>query len=102
MSTVPHEVTELHGFRVELGIGPYPPDAPLSHRKAIYAWLTPATVENARKMRRQGKTAIQAFAELSQELAKAIEEDPLCIEADAAAAAVLKKAAPLAKLVNEA
>jgi hypothetical protein len=30
-----------NGFRVEIGIGAYPPDAPGSHRKAIYCKLWP-------------------------------------------------------------
>lgn len=96
MALVP---TEIHGFRVEMGVGVHPTKP---RTEAMNVWLTPATPENARKMRAAGKSAIQGCAELSPDLALLIKTDPLGPEAEAAAVAALAECAKYARIVNEA
>jgi hypothetical protein len=54
---------EVHGFKVEMGVGPNPK----GNGKALNVWLTPATPENAEKMRRAGQKAIQGCLPISLE-----------------------------------
>lgn len=89
---------EIHGFKVELGVGPNPK----GNGKAVNVWLTPATPSNQEKMRRAGQKAIQGLMPVSLDVARLIEEDPLDERVEKIVALALMKPARLAKVVNEA
>lgn len=89
---------EVHGFKVEMGVGPNPK----GNGKALNVWLTPATAENAEKMRRVGQKAIQGMLPIDLRTARLIESDPLDDRVEKIAAIALRGPARLAKVVNEA
>jgi hypothetical protein len=89
---------EVHGFKVEMGVGPNPK----GNGKALNVWLTPATPENAEKMRRAGQKAIQGCLPISLDAARLIELDPLDERVEKIAARALQGPALIAKVVAEA
>lgn len=64
--------TELHGFRVELGVGPYPPDQPRSDNRAMYAKLHPVDDKVVERMRHMGRTMVVAALPIDPQLANRI------------------------------
>lgn len=60
---------ELHGFKVTLGMGPYPYGARDSHRRAVYAELTPEDAKTKRLMRNAGKEKILGIVPITPEAA---------------------------------
>jgi hypothetical protein len=89
---------EIHGFKVEMGVGPNPK----GYGKALNVWLTPATTKNVDKMRRARQRAIQGSLPVSDDTARLIELDPLDHRVEKIAALALQGPARLAKVVNEA
>lgn len=67
---------EMHGFAVRVGIGPYPPDSPNTHRRAMYAELLPISPLAMLRMRRAGHAKILAVSPLTQEAAADIAAEP--------------------------
>jgi hypothetical protein len=98
------ELPELvHGFAVEIFAGPYPLHAAGTHRRAVYARLTPTTDELRKKLRWRGDKAILGEAPVDQETAQAIFGKQLPEnELEALSLAALRPAAALAKQVAEA
>lgn len=88
---------ELHGFKVTVGLGPHPPEAERSHRRAMYARLTPASAHAQRIMRRMGRREIVAAVPLTAEGAADCELDPQGRTAEQAALLAVGYAAPLAR-----
>lgn len=60
---------ELHGFKVTLGMGPYPYGAEHSHRRAVYAELTPEDPKTRKMMRNAGKEKILGIVPITPEAA---------------------------------
>lgn len=60
--------TELHGFRVEIGIGPYPPHLEHSGQKAVYAKLHPQSPEIRERMAHRGRTMLVGALPVSPEM----------------------------------
>jgi hypothetical protein len=89
---------EIHGFKVEMGVGPNPK----GNGQALNVWLTPATAENQRKMKRAGGHAIQGLLPIDLQTARLIEDDPLDERVERVAAIALRGPAAIAKRVNEA
>ncbi len=88
---------EVHGFAVRLGLGPYPPDAPHSHRRALYAELTPISTRAQVAMRHTGKVRILATTPLTPEAAAAVQADPNSQLAERLATETLANASRLAR-----
>lgn len=88
---------ELHGFRVTVGLGPYPPEAERSHRRAMYARLTPVSRHAQRIMRRMGRQEIVGHVQLTAEGAADCELDPQGPTAEQAALLALAPASRIAR-----
>lgn len=67
--------TEVHGFSVTFAIGPYPADAPHSHRRALYATLKPQSEKARLALRYVGRDAIEGHVPLTPEGVLDIEAD---------------------------
>lgn len=89
---------ELHGFRVTIGLGPYPPESERSHRRAMYARLTPCTPHTERVMRRLGRKEIIGHVPLTAAGAADAQLDP---QGETAEQAALLALAPAAKLAHD-
>lgn len=96
------EAAEAHGFSIEILIGPYPPQARKSHRRAVYAKLRPIDERIRAAMERvTGKDLILGSAELTADgLATILHGDEQAKEAIAATA--LRPALREAKKVHDA
>ena len=68
--------TIVHGFSVRVGIGIYPPDAPNSHRRAVYADLMPITPEAHALCQRLGRERVLGMVPLTPHGRDLIETDP--------------------------
>lgn len=90
--------TEVHGFTVKVGVGPYPPDVALSHRQAMYAELIPETEKAKAAMKFAGRERILGMAPLTRRAAKEIHEDPTGWLAEIVSRRALQEAAKLANL----
>lgn len=88
---------EVHGFAVRLGIGPYPQDAPRSHRRALYAELTPVSSEARTAMAYKGRARILATTPLTPEAAAAVQAYPNSQLSERLATATLANASRLAR-----
>lgn len=97
---------ELHGFAVEIFMGPYPLHSTRSHRHAIHARLRPMRPDVVEKMRSQGRRpVILGSAPIDRATAHQLLENPQAIlesEREALAKAALEPAATIAKVVAEA
>lgn len=93
--------TEVHGFEVQIGVGPYPADAPESHRRAVYAILRPCTDHTRAKMRQAGHRFILGQVPLRKDAARIIMGDGNSREAERAMKDALRVAARLAKRVHD-
>lgn len=80
-STIPKA---WRGFEVKLGIGSYPPDAPNSHRKALYCKLLPIEPQARRLCSSQHSDFILAGVPLTSEGRVLIETVPEGPEAEEA------------------
>lgn len=102
--------TMVHGFAVDIAVGPYPQGHRRSHRRAIYATLRPTTPGLEAKLRRWGlkRGAIVGRAELDAKTARALQLDihdpgrPTVDEQEKLVMAALRPAARLAKMVANA
>lgn len=100
--------TEIHGFAVEIAVGPYPVGHRRSHRRAVIATLRPLTPELAAKLARAGQAAIIGAAPVDDDTARKLqldEHDPGRLtseEEEQLAIAALRPAAKLAKQVADA
>lgn len=101
-TTVPVVPAELHGFSLTVGLGPYPPDAPRSHRKAMYAELLPITTHARAVLDRMGRERILAISPLTPQAAEAIRREPQGRLAEIVATQTLRLASGLAKQVETA
>ena len=90
---------ELFGFSVKTYIGPYPADAPRSHRRAVYAELVPVHPDNVERMRRAGRTRILVSIPLTVEAARDIDADPQGKLAEDVGRDAIAHALPLARTV---
>lgn len=91
---------EIHGFSIEFKLGPYPPDAPESHRRALYTFLRPTTPELAKRLAWSGDDAIVSQAQLEPDTATALAAGTLEeTEREALCVAALRPAAELARKV---
>lgn len=90
---------ELHGFSVTVGLGPYPPDEPMSHRRAVYAELLPISQKARRALRRMNRERILSMTPLTAEAAEQIALDPGGSMAERASRDTLAEAAKLAAQV---
>ena len=88
---------EVHGFAVRVGLGPYPEDAPLSHRKAMYAELRPLSVKARAALVHKNKERILATTPLTPAAASAVQADPQSRLAELLATETLKNASRLAR-----
>ncbi len=88
---------EVHGFAVRVGVGPYPEDAPGSHRRAMYAELLPVSVEARTALAYKGRARILATTPLTPGAALAIEADPSSRLAELLATETLANASRLAR-----
>lgn len=102
MSVTPVIPAELHGFSVELRLGPYPADQPLSHRRAMYAVLRPNTDESRRKLHHIGRQEIHGCVPLMPGAAEYIDRHPQSRIAERAATDAVRAAAALARRVEAA
>lgn len=93
---------EVHGFAVRVGIGPYPADQPRSHRRAVYAELTPISPRTIERMRRAGRERIIGTVPLTAHGARLVTDDPHGRPAELIARRALAEASRLARLVNQA
>jgi hypothetical protein len=93
---------EAFGFTIATYFGVYPPDSPQSHRRAIYARLTPQTDELRRKLKNIGKSEILAWVPLTSDGIREVRRDPNCSVAEHAALAAVMEAGKLAKAVADA
>lgn len=91
---------EVHGFAVRVGIGPYPPDSPNTHRRAMYAELTPISSLARDRMRRQGRAKILATSPLTQQAAAQVAADPQGKLAEMVGIQTLAQASRLARDVT--
>lgn len=102
--------TTVHGFAVEIAVGPYPANHRSSHRRAIYAYLRPMTDQLERKLKRYGlkRGMIVGQAAVDAKMGKALqlpEGDPgrpTSEEEEQLVMAALRPAAKLAKMVANA
>jgi hypothetical protein len=92
---------ELHGCRVTVGVGPYPPDGGHTVQKAMYAELVPTTVTAQRRLKQMNRQRILGMVPLSPEGAALIESDPQGKEAEHAALVALREASKLAKGIDQ-
>lgn len=88
---------EVHGFSVQVGLGPYPPDAANSHRKAMYAVLRPNTPKTRKRLRDMNREKLLGIVPLIQGAADAIARDPNGKLAEEVATVAIKVTLPLAK-----
>lgn len=104
LKTVSRDVVpaEVHGFAVTVGVGPYPPDARQSHRKALYAELVPASRKAKRRMRAKNRERILGMVPLTPTGAGIITAHPQGPEAEQAALRALVQASRLARDLVEA
>lgn len=101
---------EVHGFAVEIEVGPYPAGHHSSHRRAVYAKLTPTTDATARKLKRAGydRGIILGQAAVDNDTGRALQLPigdpgrPTVEEQESLARAALAPAARLARLVANA
>jgi hypothetical protein len=92
---------ELYGFSVTVAIGPYPIDAPLSHRKAMYAELRPNTDHTRAVFRRLNRDRILGQVPLTMRAGLEIQADPDGRLAEKVGLAALREASKLAKQVDD-
>lgn len=92
----------LHGFKVTLGMGPYPPDQPMSPRRAIYAELEPEHPAVKKLMRQQGKARILGMVPVTPQAATELRLDPWGRLAEVLSRRALGEAVKHAKLVADA
>lgn len=99
LKTISRDVipAEVHGFTVKVGLGPYPPDAGHTHRKALYAELRPASRKAHRRMKRMNRERILGMVPLTQTGAGIITAHPQGPEAEQAALRALVQASRLAR-----
>ena len=88
---------EVHGFAVRLGIGPYPENQPRSHRRALYAELTPISIKAQAAMRYVGKTRILATTPLTPEAVADVQANPSSHLSERLAVETLTNASRLAQ-----
>lgn len=67
---------KVFGFDVDIKTGPYPHDAPGSHRKALYCLLTPVDADVFHRMTKAGKREILAVTPLTPRGLAALNADP--------------------------
>lgn len=92
---------ELAGFSVEIFAGPYPIDAPHSHRRAVYARLRPLEEHLARRLRWIGRSHILGEAQLDARTARLLAANQLPeVELEQLALAALRPALKLARKVR--
>lgn len=89
---------ELHGFKVTVGLGPYPPESERSHRRAMYARLTPCTPHTEHIMKRLGRKEIVGHVPLTAAGAADAQLNP---QGETAEQAALLALAPAAKLAHD-
>lgn len=68
--------TSLHGFSIRVGIGIYPPDAPNSHRRAVYADLLPVSPDAQRLCKSMNRERVLGMVPLTPGGAELIASDP--------------------------
>lgn len=68
--------TTVQGFSVRVGTGIYPPDAPNSHRRAVYADLMPVSPEAQALCRKMGRERVLGIVPLTPDGFKIIADDP--------------------------
>jgi hypothetical protein len=88
---------ELHGCRVTVGVGPYPPDGGHTQQKAMYAELVPITPVAQKRLKSMNRKRILGMVPLTTEGAGLIQADPQGPVAEQAATAALFEASKLAK-----
>jgi hypothetical protein len=87
----------VHGFAVSIRLGPYPADAPHSHRRALYAVLTPTDEHVRRRMHAAGQQSIVGMVALAAGGAEEILREPNGTLAEFAATQALAAARRLAQ-----
>ena len=88
--------TTVHGFSVDVkGMGPYPIDAPKSHRKAMYVELIPISPEARSLCDAKNAERIHANTPLGPELAAIIAAEPNGKAAEEAVLVTLRAAVKL-------
>ena len=97
VSSSPVIPAEVHGFAVRVGVGPYPENAPGSHRRAMYAELLPVSLKARTAMAYMGRVRILATTPLTPQAASAIAADPDSRLAEMVATATLANASRLAR-----
>lgn len=88
--------TDLHGFTVTVGLGPYPPGDPCPGQHAVYAELIPMTQQALMAMQHIGRQRILGMVPITPEAAADVKADPGGRLAEELATVALGQAAKLA------
>lgn len=92
---------ELHGFKVTLGLGPYPPQNRNAKARAVYAELVPEHPDVKKRMRANGKERILGIVQVTPQAAAELRLNPRGAMAEAISRRALAEAAKLARTVSE-
>jgi hypothetical protein len=76
LTATPTIPATVDGFAVRIGLGPYPPDAPGSHRRAMYAELTPVDERPRKFLESINRERLLGICPLTVEGALDIELEP--------------------------
>lgn len=93
---------ELHGFKVTLGLAPYPPGAGRqAPERAVYAELVPEHPDVVKRMRANGKERIMGIVRVTPQAATELRLNPRGQLAEVLSRRALAEASKLAREVSE-
>ena len=92
---------EVHGCRVKVGVGPYPPDQPRAWQKAMYAELVPISRKATDAFRHMNRKRVLGMVPLTPEGAEAIGLEPNGRLAEKVALDALREASKLVQGIDQ-